>query len=80
MGSGWNLKNMLQEVDIGTYVGVEPCGRCVDHVKEEVIKPYLQQLHKKLVGKKIGALFQEPTLKAMKISFLQVPLSTIGKL
>lgn len=82
VGIGWGLRNILQDVDIGTYVGVEPCERCVDHVEEDVIKPHLLQQRKRVAGlsKKKQALYQEPTIKAFKQTLLQVPTSTLDKL
>ena len=42
-GIGYGLNLLLNDVELSSYVGIEPCTKCLDHVKSNVVEPWLKK-------------------------------------
>ena len=70
-GIGYGLNLLLNDVELNSYVGIEPCTKCLEHVKSKVIEPWLRKQSKVKAGlsRKKQALFKFPEF-ALKNGFL----------
>mmetsp|Transcript_1440 Transcript_1440/g.2884 ORF Transcript_1440/g.2884 Transcript_1440/m.2884 type:complete len:308 (+) Transcript_1440:128-1051(+) len=75
-GIGWGLKQILADVKVRAYVGVEPCVTCARYVQSEVILPWLtkeRHAHSQLSPKKRAAA-KLPNFTIFAEDFLHVSL------
>ena len=70
-GIGYGLNLLLNDVELNSYVGIEPCTKCLDHVKSNVVEPWMKKLRevKAALSRKKQALFKFPKI-ALKNGFL----------
>ena len=70
-GIGYGLNLLLNDVDLNSYVGIEPCTKCLEHVKSKVVEPWLKKQREIKAGlsRKKQALFKFPEV-ALRNGFL----------
>lgn len=81
-GIGFGLNLMLNDVQIKNYVGIEPCSKCLDHVRKKVVNPWLEKQRevKAELSKKKQAIFSFPTINFRNGLLGDFPISEIVSL
>lgn len=78
-GIGWGLGKMLEEIRLRAYVGVEPCVKCLEHVKQSVLTTWYSQQARAVsrLSSRKRSLTKPPRFTFFAKTFLQVSSSEL---